>query len=85
MLLAGDIGGTKTNLGIYSIEKGPRDPLIEATLPSAHYSSLEALVKEFLSRTEFSVDSASFGIAGPVVKGKVKTTNLPWIIGKEAW
>jgi len=83
MLLAGDIGGTKTNLGIYSIEKGPREPLIETTFPSAHYSSLEALVKEFLSRTEFSVDSASFGIAGPVVKGKVKTTNLPWIIDEK--
>jgi glucokinase len=83
MLLAGDIGGTKTNLGIYSIEKGPREPLIEATLPSAHYSSLEALVKEFLSQTELKVDSASFGIAGPVVKGKVKTTNLPWIIAQK--
>jgi len=83
MLLAGDIGGTKTNLGIYSIEKGPREPLIEATLPSSEYPSLEALVKEFLSRTEFSVDSASFGIAGPVVKGKVKTTNLPWIIDEK--
>jgi glucokinase len=83
MLLAGDIGGTKTNLGIYSIEKGPREPLIEATLPSGEYPSLEALVKEFLSRTEFSVDSASFGIAGPVVKGKVKTTNLPWIIDEK--
>jgi len=83
MLLAGDIGGTKTNLGIYSIEKGPREPLIEATLPSARYSSLETLVKEFLSQTELKVDSASFGIAGPVVKGKVKTTNLPWIIDQK--
>ncbi|UCG65023.1 MAG: glucokinase [Deltaproteobacteria bacterium] len=83
MLLAGDIGGTKTSVGIYSPEKGPREPLIEATFPSARYSSLEALVKEFLSRSELSVDSASFGIAGPVVKGKVKTTNLPWIIDEK--
>lgn len=83
MLLAGDIGGTKTSVGIYSPEKGPREPLYETTFPSARYSSLEALVTEFLSRTELSVDSASFGIAGPVVKGRVKTTNLPWIIDEK--
>ncbi len=83
MLLAGDIGGTKTSVGIYSPEKGPREPLYETTFPSARYSSLEALVREFLSRTELLVDSASFGIAGPVVRGRVKTTNLPWIIDEK--
>jgi len=80
MLLAGDIGGTKTNLGIYSIEKGPREPLIEATLPSGEYPSLEALVSAFLGQVTVNIDCASFGVAGPVVKGKAKITNLPWVI-----
>jgi glucokinase len=80
MLLAGDIGGTKTNLAIYSSNAGLRAPMAEATFPSARYSSLEALVRDFLDGTKHPVTHASFGIAGPVVEGCVKTTNLPWEI-----
>src|SRR2546422_11448028 len=69
MLLAGDIGGTKTNLAIYSAETGARKPLAEATFPSTLYPSLEALVRTFLSQTKLSVDRASFGVAGPVLAG----------------
>ena len=80
MLLAGDIGGTKTNLGIYSLEKGAREPIVESTFPSPKYPSLEKLTSEFLKTADVKVDSASFGVAGPVIKGQAKTTNLPWII-----
>lgn len=78
MLLAGDIGGTKTNLAVFSYETGWRLPIAEATFPSASYSSLEALVREFLSQHDFSIDYASFGVAGPVVAGRATITNLPW-------
>ena len=80
MLLAGDIGGTKTNLGVYSTEKGPRKPLVEATFPSAQYPSLEALVSDFLKQADVNVDCAAFGVAGPVVGGKATITNLPWVV-----
>jgi glucokinase len=80
MLLAGDIGGTKTNLAIFSSEAGPRAPLIEATFPSADYASLEALVRQFLSQVDLKVERASFGVAGPVVEGQATITNLPWVI-----
>jgi glucokinase len=80
MLLAGDIGGTKTNLGIYSPEKGAREPLAESTFPSLKYPNLETLAREFLDQLDVTVDSASFGVAGPVVKGQAKITNLPWVI-----
>src|SRR5579884_3498375 len=80
MLLAGDIGGTKTNLALYASEDDLRTPVAEATFPSAWYPSLEALVGEFLQRTRAEVDRASFGVAGPVVKGEAKITNLPWTI-----
>jgi len=83
MLLAGDIGGTKTNLAIYSAESGARKPLVEATFPSALYPSLEALVRTFLSQTKLPVDRASFGVAGPVVAGQATVTNLPWNMNEE--
>ena len=78
MLLAGDIGGTKTNLAIYSRETGPQHPLVEATFPSRGYPNLEALATEFLSQVAYGVDHASFGVAGPVHRGRAETTNLPW-------
>jgi glucokinase len=80
MLLAGDIGGTKTNLAVFSPEDGPRAPLAEATLPSADYASLEALAGEFLAQVSLPVERASFGVAGPVVARRATITNLPWTI-----
>jgi glucokinase len=80
MLLAGDIGGTKTNLAVYSPEAGLRAPLMEATFPSTDYGSLEALVGGFLSQTGVKVERASFGVAGPVVAGQAEITNLPWVM-----
>jgi len=80
MLLAGDIGGTKTNLAVFSPEAGPRVPLAEATFPSGHYLSLEAVVREFLAQVDLPVEQASFGVAGPVVAGRATVTNLPWVM-----
>jgi len=80
MLLAGDIGGTKTTLAVFSPEVGPRAPLSEATFPSTRYPSLEAVVSEFLSQVDLNVEQATFGVAGPVVAGKAEITNLPWVI-----
>lgn len=79
MLLAGDIGGTKTNLAIISPEAGPRAPLAQATFPSLQFSGLEPMVREFLSRSA-CVERASFGVAGPVVDGRATITNLPWVL-----
>jgi glucokinase len=80
MLIAGDIGGTKTDLAIYSTEFGPRTPLAQTEVRSADYGSLQAIVAEFLETTKMSVDVASFAVAGPVIAGHVKTTNLPWVM-----
>ena len=80
MLIAGDIGGTKTDLAIYSRESGPHTPLAQTEVHSADYPSLQAMVTEFLSHVKMSVDVASFDVAGPVINGRVKTTNLPWIM-----
>jgi glucokinase len=80
MLIAGDIGGTKTDLAIYSIESGPHAPQAQAQFHSADYRSLQAMVCEFLAQAKISVAYASFDVAGPVIDGHVKTTNLPWVM-----
>jgi glucokinase len=80
MLIAGDIGGTKTDLAIFSSEAGPLVPLAQTKVHSADYPNLQAIVKEFLSKEKKPVDRACFAVAGPVIGGRVKTTNLPWMI-----
>jgi glucokinase len=80
MLLAGDIGGTKTNLAIFSSVDELRTPVREATFPSAQYPSLELLVRDFLSQGNYQIERACFGVAGPVIAGKAKITNLPWVM-----
>jgi glucokinase len=80
MLIAGDIGGTKTDLAIYSIESGPHAPLSQAQFHSADFPSLQAMVLEFLAQAKVPAEYASFDVAGPVIDGHVKTTNLPWVM-----
>jgi glucokinase len=82
MLLAGDVGGTKTNLAIYTHEHGQHMPVVEGTFPSANYPSLEAIVLEFLSQIKLPgpLDHATFGVAGPVVNHSATITNLPWVM-----
>ena len=83
MLLAGDIGGTKTNLAVFSSETGWRKPFAEATYASINYTDLESLVREFLAQHDFTIDRASFGVAGPVVAGHASITNLPWMMDEQ--
>jgi glucokinase len=82
-VLAGDIGGTKTNLAVFSSGSGMDASLAEATFSSRDYSGLEVIVREFLSRVKIKVDCASFGVAGPVVNGQAKITNLPWVMDEK--
>ncbi len=82
MVLAGDIGGTKTNLGLF--QRGGRRPAaaIMESFPSREAPGLEKIVEQFLEKHPASLVSASFGIAGPVIHGRCKTTNLPWEVSE---
>ena len=84
MLIAGDIGGTKTDLAIYSMKAGPHAPLVQSQLHSADYPSLEAMVSEFLGQAKMPVYAASFDVAGPVIGGRAKVTNLPWVMDAQS-
>jgi glucokinase len=81
-VLAGDIGGTKTNLGFFT--KGKNRPLLQVvkTYPSKSAPGLDDIIGQFLEEYGLSVDKACFGIAGPIRKGQVKTTNLPWQVSE---
>jgi glucokinase len=78
--LAGDIGGTKTVLALFSTETGPFHPFEREIFLSRDFASLDEVVKKYLSRRELSIVGASFGVAGPVKEGRAEATNLPWTI-----
>lgn len=84
MILAGDFGGTKTILALFSPQEGVHKPLLEQTFPSASYATPEALVEDFLQQNAAQmtepIGSACFGVAGPVIGGQAHITNLDWII-----
>jgi glucokinase len=83
MLLAGDIGGTKTLLGLYKPESGSRQPIAQAEFPSAKYPGLEQMVRDFLRQTNQTAAYACFDVAGPVIGGRAHLTNLPWSLEEE--
>ena len=78
MILAGDVGGTKTHLALYGSGASPRQPLMDRKVSSRDHSSLEALAKEFLNGFRARPTRAVIGIAGPVVNNRCEATNLPW-------
>ncbi|NMO13387.1 glucokinase [Pyxidicoccus fallax] len=76
LVLAGDVGGTKTALALVQGEA-----IVERRVyPSAAFPSLEAVVNEFLGKRSKEVSRACFGIAGPVIEDSCRATNLRWVI-----
>lgn len=81
MILAGDIGGTHTRLALFENGKQAGHQVgDEQKFDSQKYNGLGEIVKEFLAARKKKVAKACFGVAGPVLKGVCKATNLPWII-----
>lgn len=83
MLLAGDIGGTKTALAVFSPARGPRAPLAHAQFASADFPDLSTIVREFLTMVRLPIRRACFAVAGPVIGGRVRVTNLPWVLDEQ--
>lgn len=76
VILAGDIGGTKAVLAVFD---GAMRVVRETVYACADYPSLEALLDGFLDKGEL-IEAACLGVAGPVVDGVAKITNLPWTV-----
>jgi glucokinase len=81
-VMAGDIGGTKTRLGLFKSQPGRPVLKTMETYSSQEYKSLEQIIEDFLDRNPVEIESACFGVAGPVINGRCKVTNLPWIISE---
>ncbi len=82
-MLVGDIGATKTILGIYSADSEARSPVVSETFPSDRYPDLYTLLNEFVEENSVKITRASFGVAGPVLDHRANITNLPWTIDEE--
>ncbi len=84
MILAGDIGGTKTRLAFFEAEAERLTPLVEDTVASREHSSLDEIVHQFVAKHSLKPTQACFGIAGPVKHGRSVATNLPWLVEAQA-
>jgi len=84
VIVIGDIGGTHTRLSLLTATGRPK---AHRVLESRRFPSLESAMQSFLadaSTPTTKVTAAAFGIAGPVVAGRVVTTNLPWVVDAKA-
>lgn len=84
MILAGDVGGTKTILALYQLENSEWVCIKKKSYSSADFNIFEALLSDFLAGiTDLSLQCVSIGVAGPIVNGNCITTNLPWVLNKQ--
>jgi glucokinase len=85
MILAGDIGGTKTLLGLFDAAPERPRPLLVRTFGTLDYTDLPAMIAVFMRDADArgvhgTIASACFGVAGPVADDTVKVTNVPWSV-----
>lgn len=83
MILAGDVGGTKVHLALYTFEGGKLRPVRDHKFAAHEFSTLDAVVNKFLDADQTCRDqivAACFGCPGPVRGGRLKLTNLPWTL-----
>jgi glucokinase len=77
LILAGDVGGTKTQLGLFKHSAGTLELVREHRYATADFDSLEAVCADFLGAS-VSVNAACIGVPGPIIDGRGHATNVPW-------
>ncbi len=80
MILACDVGGTKTNVALLAPDATGLSVTRLETYHSREHASLNDIIRHFLGDASPTLIAAGFGVAGPVLNYRVVTTNLPWII-----
>ena len=85
MILAGDVGGTKCNLALFSEKDGKLTSVFRQRFRSKDFAQFDLIAKEFARQAAThlageKIEAAGFGIAGPVINNRVRATNLPWTI-----
>jgi glucokinase len=83
-VIAGDVGGTKTNLALYRFSQNSVEVEIEKSYHSSKYSSFIDIIKLFVEENKLQLpDRICAGVAGPIIKGGAKITNLSWELDVE--
>jgi len=80
MIVAGDLGGTKSNLGAFELQQGKLRLLTKKRFLSHHYSCAEDVIRAFVGDLDGKIAAACFDVAGPVADNIVQATNLPWVV-----
>jgi glucokinase len=80
MILAGDIGGTHARLAVFDVTEGRLQLVASSAFPSQQFAGLDDIVVQFVKSAGIQPTLACFGIAGPVTKGRVEASNLPWVV-----
>ena len=85
MIIAGDVGGTKCNIALFSEKNGKLDVVLRQRFASKDFAKFDLIIKEFTRQAEphlngGKIRAAGFGVAGPVINNRIHATNLPWII-----
>jgi glucokinase len=82
MILAGEIGATRTRLAAFDTEGNKLQCVVEKTYMSQEQGGLAEIITGFIKTEGIPVHSACFGVAGPVTAGRSKISNLPWTIDR---
>src|SRR5262249_14672218 len=80
MLLAGDLGGTKTLLGLFEPAPRPRSVAVRE-FGTQDYNDLTSIISDFIAEESLKpemIKAACFGVAGPVIDQAAELTNVPW-------
>jgi glucokinase len=81
MILCGDIGATKTQMGLYRYRDDTLELEHSSAFTSSAYAGLTEIIEIFLAEAPAErIEIACFGVAGPVIQDRVEATNLPWQI-----
>lgn len=80
MILSGEIGATRTRLAAFETEGNSLRRVVEKLYMSQEHGGLSAIITDFIRTEGIPVQSACFGVAGPVKRGRSKISNLPWTI-----
>ena len=87
MLLAADVGGTKTLLGLFAPAPERPKRIEVGEFITLDYDSLVPMIREFLKAEGVdarSIAAAAFGVAGAVTDQVARLTNVPWLVDAEA-
>jgi glucokinase len=85
VILAGDVGGTKTALAIFEPRRRALAVVREGVLPSQSHATLDDAIRQFLADgPPVSIEAACVGVAGPVIDGRCSATNLAWVIDESS-